>query len=509
VPEREPEEPLPDSSLHVPADRQSRSALILSNAGFRAIADIGSKIATATLYLIVARKAGAAQFGIFTFALSFAGIAVTPGQFGQEFVLVREVARDRRQLDEYYSSVLLSRVMLGAPPLLIALAIVSLGGMSAETRLVILLIGLGFIGDALVQVSFAVFQAFERISLTPRVLITQRWLTTILAIVLLYRGAGIVGVAAVYCAGTALAACMATWLLYRRVARPRFTFNVRGALRVSRTAVPIGLGIVALTLLSRVDMTMLAAFEPSSQVGQYGAAYRLLDTTAFVTWSVSVAVLPAMSRLNPTTTPSVGSVYQGALQLVLAITLPLAVGAAILAGPLVALLYGGQYHEAAVALVLLAPTITLFPVSALSGQLLYAQNVRRIVPVIYFVVLLENVVANLILIPRYSLDGAAAGTSISEVLVAGTLLFCSRHIRGHLELRRLLLGTLLACCAAAAAMALFHAHLALAVPIAIVIYLGLLLAYTRRAFPEDYGIFRSFVFKVLRRRQPSSPNYNI
>jgi O-antigen/teichoic acid export membrane protein len=493
------------------ADRQPQSALILTNAGFRAIADIGSKIATAALYLLVARKAGAGQFGIFAFAISFAAIAVTPGQFGQEFVLVREVSRDRGRLDDYYSSVLLSRVMLGVPPLLIALAVASVAGMNAETRLVILLMGAGFIGDALVQVSFAVFQAFERVGLTPGVLVPQRWLTTVFALLLLYRGAGIVGVAAVYCAGTAVAACMAAWLLYSRVARPRLTLNVRGALQVSRTAFPIGLGIVALALLSRVDMTMLAAFKPASQVGQYGAAYRLLDTTAFVTWSVCVAVLPAMSRLTPTSTPSVGSVYQRALQLVLAITLPLAVGAAILATPIVALLYGAQYKEAAGALVLLAPTITLFPVSALSSQLLYSQDVRRIVPLTYFVVFLENVVVNLILIPRYSLDGAAAGTSISEVLVAGTLLFCSRRIRGRLELRRLLSGTLLACCAAAAAMTLLHAHLALAVPVAIVVYLGLLLAYVRMAFPKDYDTFRAFLLKALGRQRGPDPNpsYNV
>lgn len=501
--------PAAASGPHPAQDREHHSTLILSNAGFRAIADIGSKLATAALYLIVARKTGASQFGIFAFAISFAGIAVTLGQFGQEFVLVREVARDRRRLDEYYSSVLLSRVTMAVPPLLIALAVVSLGGMSAHTRLVILLMGVGFIGDSLVQVSFSVFQALERVNFIPPVLITQRWLTTIVAVVLLYRGDGIVGVAAVYCAGTGLAACLAAWVLYTKVARPRLKLNVRAALDVTRAGVPIGLGVLAVTLLARIDMTMLAAFKPSAQVGQYGAAYRLLETTAFVTWSLSVATLPAMARLSPTTTPPVGAVYQRALKLVLAITLPTALGAAILAAPIVALLYGSQYHQAAGALVLLAPTITLAPVSALSSQLLYAQDVKRVVPLTYFLVFLENAVVNLILIPRYSLDGAAVGTSISEVLVAGTLLLCARHLRGRLEVRRLLAGTLFGGCAAAAVMILFRHQLALAVPVAIVVYLALLLAHERRVFPEDYAIGRSFAVKLLRRQPRASVGYEV
>jgi len=483
----------------------SHSSRILTNASFRAIADIGSKLATFALYLIVARKVGASQFGVFVFAVSFGTIAVTLGQFGQEFVLVREVARDHRKLDAYYSDVLLSRVMLSVPPLLVALLVAYLTGIDSRTLLVILLMGVGFIGDYLIQVSFAVFQAFERVGLMPVVLIVQRWLTTAVAVVLLALGAGIVGVAAVYCAGAALAACMAAWLLHRKVARPPMRLSVSGALAVTRAAVPIGLGMVTFMLLSRIDMLMLAAFKPSAQVGQYGAAYRLLETTAFVTWSVNVAVLPTMARLSPTSVPPVGAVFQRALKLVLAITLPTAAGAAILASPLIALLYGAPYHPSAAALALLAATITLAPVSSLSSQLLYSQGAKWVVGVTYATVFVENVLLNLVLIPRYSLDGAALGTSISEVLLSGTLLFYSRQQRGRLELRRLLAGSLAGTVAASAVMAYFHTRLAVAVPVAIVVYLVVLLLSERLAFPEDFAVMRSFLAQLGRRSGNSMP----
>ncbi|HYM44599.1 MAG TPA: flippase [Solirubrobacteraceae bacterium] len=474
----------------------ARSSLILLNATFRAIADIGSKIATAALYLFIARKAGATQFGIFVFALSFAGIAITLGQFGQEIVLTREVARDHRRLDAYYSGVLLSRALLSVPPLLLALTVASLAGMSGHTRLVILLMGFGFVGDFLLQVSFAVFQAYERAGMMPVVLITQRWVTTAAAITALYLGGGIVAVSALYCAGALAAAALAAWLMYRMVARPRLRFDVGGALRVTREAVPVGLGMVAFLLLARIDTTMLAIFTPPSVVGQYGAAYRLLETTAFVTWSVNTASLPTMARLSPTSAPSVGAVYQRALKLVLVITVPMAVGAAILAGPIIALLYGPQYHLAGFALVLLAPTIMLFPVSSLSSQLFYAQNIRRIVAVTYLVVFVENVVLNLILIPLYSLNGAAIGTTISEFLVAGTLLFRSKSLRGRLHVRRILAGVALGSSAVAIVTVVLHQYLALAIPLAIVIYLAVFLAHERLVFPEDFAVIRHFAARL-------------
>jgi O-antigen/teichoic acid export membrane protein len=486
-----PGDPVPDRAIdgRPGADAGGgQSTRILMNAGFRAIADIGAKLATAALYLLVARKAGASQFGVLAFGISFAGIVVTLGQFGQEVVLTREVSRDHGQLERYYSDVLFSKLMLSVPPLLVAVGVALLGGMSAHTSAVVLFMGLGFVGDCVIGVSFAAFQAFERISLVPVVLVTQRWVTTATAASALFLGQGVVAVAAIYCAGAAMAAVLAVWLMFRKIARPRLHFDWRASLRISRDTIPIGLGTIAFLLLSRIDTSMLELFQSSAEVGQYGAAYRLLETTAFVTWSVNTAVIPTMSRLSRRSEPPVGLVYERAIKLVLSITVPLAVGAAVLAVPIVALLYGPEYKRAAEALVLLAPTIMLYPISALSTALIYSQDVRRIVGATYVSVLLENIVWNLIAIPRFSLYGAAAGTSVSELLVASTLVLLSKGLHGRLNLRRMIAGPLLASALSAAAMAWFRDSLAVAVPLGIVVYLATLLLFERLAYPEDFAV---------------------
>ena len=200
----------------------SRSSRILLNAGFRAIADIGSKIATAALYIFVARKLGASQFGIYMFALSFVGIVTAFGFFGQDIVLAREVARDHSRLEEYYSDAMVARSLFSVPPLLLVLLIAWAGGMSHHTLLVVLLLGLGVTGDYCVQVPFAAFMAYERGEFVAMVLIAQRWLTTATAITALYLGVGLVGVVAIYCAGSLFAVALGTAMMYRFIDRPRF-----------------------------------------------------------------------------------------------------------------------------------------------------------------------------------------------------------------------------------------------------------------------------------------------
>jgi len=125
-------------------------------------------------------------------------------------------------------------------------------------------------------------------------------------------------------------------------------------------------------------------------------------------------------RNGLTTDPPVGFVFQRSLKLSIALTLPLAAGALVLAEPVIRLLYGSSYEGAASALRLLTPAIALYPICYLTGYLLVSQDLQRVLTWVYGLVALENVLANFVLIPWLSLNGAALGTSISQLLVAVT-----------------------------------------------------------------------------------------
>jgi O-antigen/teichoic acid export membrane protein len=475
------------------------SARILVNSGFRAIADIGGKLATAALFIVLARSVGAAEYGIWTFAFSFAILLTIPGSIGQDIVLTREVARDQDRLDDFFADALMSRVVLNLPVLAIALVTASLAGMSTETRLVVLLLGLGCILDGLLHLVFAVFQAFERLGAVPVILMTQRWGTTLGALLALALGQGVAVVAGLYAACAVVALVLGLVLISRLLVRPRFRVSRLGWARLVREAAPIGIASVSFYVLLRIDTAMLALFQPAADVGMYGAAYRLLETTMFVSWSVNAAVLPVLSRLSPSSEPTDGFVYGRALKLVIALTLPVAVGAAVLAGPLVELLYGAEYAPAATALLLLAPAIVLYPVSMLSSSLLYAQGQSKIVAYVYLGVLAENIALNLVLLPSHSFRGAALGTSISEALVAGILLVASAGLHGRLPVARLVVGTALGSAVAGAVMYASRDMLPAALVLGPATYVCVLLAVERVAFPDDFATLASFLDRVRAR----------
>jgi len=469
---------------------------ILANTGYRLLADAGSKLASVAFYVIAARELGAEGFGVFTFGLAFVLLATTLGSFGQDSVLTREVARDKKLLDRYFFNTLALKVVLCAGSLAIAIGAAVAFGIDPETRNVLLLLGPAAAIELLMTTCFATFQAFERMEFTPVALISQRTLTAAAGIAALLAGAGVVTVSAIYLVGSVFGFALALWLLLRRVARPALEVQPARWPALMRAAAAIGLTSVFAVILFRVDMTMLAAFEPNDVVGDYGAAYRLLEATLFVSWSVSSALYPVFSRLTPTSVPPVGFIFERGVKLGTALTLPLAAGVLVLADPLVETLYGDEYGRAATALRLLAPAIALYPLCYVAGSLLVAQHRQRVMLRIYAVVAAENVLANLVLIPWLSLDGAALGTSISTTLVAVALVVFTQRMAGGVDWRRVGTGPVVAALTAAGVMLVLRDTFPAAVVAGAVVYLGVLYSVERLLYPDDART----VLDLLKRR---------
>ena len=204
-----------------------RPRSILANTGYRLFADVGSKVASLVFFVVMARELGDSRFGIFTFALSFAILATTPANFGQDVVLTREVARDRSRLGEYFANTLALKVVLATTSLGVAIGVAAVAGIDRETLEALLLLGPAVLLELLMATCFASYQAFERLDFIPVALISQRFVTAAVGIAALLHGAGVVTVSAIYLAGAALGFALALWFLVWKIARPELRVEAR------------------------------------------------------------------------------------------------------------------------------------------------------------------------------------------------------------------------------------------------------------------------------------------
>ncbi len=219
------------------------------------------------------------------------------------------------------------------------------------------------------------------------------------------------------------AALVVAWRIPAAHRLVRFRYHVDLGLwwKLLKEAVPLSAGTAFATLYYRIDSVMLASMDDFAAVGLYGVAYKFVDLVHFVPSSLSVAILAPLAAAWPDRPAEFGDHIRHGLRLLTIAGGGFAVGFWLFATPVVALLYGSDFSEAGLATSIVVSGEALAFVSALLVVVLIAVGRHRAYPVITLAGLAVNVGLNLVLIPRYSLEGAAGATLVTEALVLGTL----------------------------------------------------------------------------------------
>jgi O-antigen/teichoic acid export membrane protein len=477
------------------------SRTVARNAVLQGGAEVVGKVLSLALFAVMARELGEDGFGEFAFAFSLASLLIAISNPGTDSIVTREIARDRSVLPRMLWNALGIKGALGLLATALAVLIALAGGYGGEVQLAAGLLGLTMVAEVLQKALSATFLGLDDLGPTAQALVVQRLVTSVLAIAALVAGAGIVAVSGLFLAGAVIGLLWIALALERRIGRPAAAFTAGGARELFMVALPLGLSAVFTVVLFRIDTVLLAWLTDAATVGLYSAAYRLLDATLFISYALVAALFPVLSRLGRTTTPTVGEATTAAAKVLVAVLVPVAATFALFAEPIVRLLYGDAFAAAAAALRWLSGTIALFGLSYLGTVLMASQDRQGWVPWVTGACAVENVVLNLVLIPRFSLEGAAAATTITELTRCLVVAALTTSVVGALDARRIAAGPLLGLGAMVATrVAAGDGWAVLAVAGAA--YVVVLVLAERRLFPLDVRLARE---AVVRRRPSAAP----
>jgi O-antigen/teichoic acid export membrane protein len=470
---------------------------IARNTGVQVVAEALSKLASLALYVVMARSLGVEGFGEFMFALSLALLLTVVAGFGIDAVIVRHVAREPRAVHSLLADAIAVKVVFGLLGVALAVGVAFAGGYSTPVRVTVGVLAVASVIDMLSRNFYAAFQARDDLGPTAVGLMIQRFSTAAVGMALLLAGGGVVAVALVWLGGSLASLAYATV----RLARARLLPEPRSSWRRGRALITgsfaIGLAGIFSTVLFRVDSTMLSLLEDNAAVGLYGVAYRLLESTLFLSFAFVAALLPMLSRLSRTSTPPVADVFELGCKVLAVMLVPLGVAFVAFAEPIIDTLYGDEYAEALTAARILGGAVVLYGFSYLGGYVLISQGRQNLLPVLVAAVAVENIALNFVLIPAYSYDGAAISTTVCEATHAALMIGFAVHATGRIRVMRILAGPL-AGAAAMAGVALALGDGLAGIVLASAAYVAVLLAVERRAFPADL----SLVARSVTRRGP-------
>jgi O-antigen/teichoic acid export membrane protein len=188
-----------------------------------------------------------------------------------------------------------------------------------------------------------------------------------------------------------------------------------------REALPLSIGAAFTTLTYRVDSIMLSGLDGFVAVGRYNVAFKFADLLHFVATAVSTPMLTILVASYPDRPVAFRGALRRASSLLVVLAACAVVGFGLYAGDAIALLYGDAYAEAGLATTILVASQGIGFATTLAFVVLAATAHHRAYPWVAAGGLLANLALNAVLIPRWSYEGAAFATLLTEVLVLGAL----------------------------------------------------------------------------------------
>lgn len=467
----------------------------------RALGELLAKLASLAFFAVLARKLGQSGVGVFVFALAWAEISMLLASLGLDRAMIRWIARDRSRALSLFGDSAGIKVALAVPIALLSFALVNLLTFGSSTRTAIYALTLGALFDALTRAAFSVFTALERSELTAVCLIAQRVLAAGLGIGALAAGYGVVTVSVTYTTAAAVGLVLAVVLLRRRLGLASAGVELRGWRAIGVRSIPFAVQDTFTVLLFRLDAVLLSLIATNAAVGRYGSAYRLFESTFFLTYALGAAFSPMYTYLERDSEPTVQGVFQRSLKLSLLLLVPCAVVFGTLAAFVSRTLFGSGLEAAAPSLRILAPVVVLIGLVTLSTSMIVSRRSPAAVVWLSGAMTALNVALNLALIPSLHERGAAIAMLVTEaVFLVLAFRLALRAIGARIDWLSMTAAPLLAGLAmAAATLALRHTP-GLALAVGLVVYPATFVLAERLISPDDLVFVRDFARRRLRVR---------
>lgn len=381
------------------------------------------------IVILLARWLGTEALGQYALSTSLAGIIFGIAGFGLQGILTREVAKDRKKALEYLGNTLSIRLLISIPAgiglsYIIALAL----GFRGEILTLVFLASI-FVGiSGLVTVFYALFQAVGRFEYQLTFTLFYKVASLLGCFFLLARGFGLFSVFILFACLQSIVCVLASVKISRTICPVRINVNWVFWRAFIRESFPLSLAGIAEFVNLKSDAVMLGAFKGEGAAGIYSGAYNLYLGAIAPLYAFIVAFYPTFSHTYRISKHQAARFFKNTFILTAIGSCVLGLFLALFSNQAVVLIYGQEFAKSVIPLVILSCGLPFIVLNRLNNYVLVAMGLQKWGLYIISSGAVFNVIANLLLIPRYSYIGASITTVITEGLVffAGIWVICMR-----------------------------------------------------------------------------------
>lgn len=397
-------------------DNKTIKQTIFKNTFWLAMAEGIGKLLKLALLIYVARILGATEYGKFSFAFAFIGLFAILSTFGLPRIIIRELSQEKER-EKDFPAIFSLRILLGLGTSILILLGSFFITTDPQIQKIIWILALYTLLDSSAGFMNFFFQARQRMEYESWTKVFRAVLLVGFGFFVIFNFPSIQNLSYGYLLASLISLIFILLFFHFKVYPLRFSWNKYIWQRYLSMSWPIALAGAFTVIYSQIDSVMMGYWNLITETGWYNAAYRILGVALIPFGLISISFFPVLSQAFKKSKEEFQRVWNYQMGIIIFCVPPLIVGGIVLAPKIIGFIYGQSYASSILAFQILIIMVgILFFYNPFYQALLVFNQQKK-----FFLVSLSgaiiNFILNLILIPKFSLYGAALATVVTSFVI--------------------------------------------------------------------------------------------
>ncbi len=374
--------------------------------------------ANVILFWLIARYYGKEIFGQFTIAQTFAAMFVLFADFGLDILLTTELPKNLKPSNELFRKLFSIKLVLSILSFIGMAILAFVGNFGTQVRHLIIIFSFYAAFTTLTNFLFAFFRGNEKFEYETRVSFLINFGALIIIFVLILFKESIIVISLAFAIIRLFGLIVSVFYVLQVQSDITFKLDFDNPSAILKQVLIFGVFLIFGNLYFQLDTILLSFWTSEESVGIYQAVFRLILLPLLVSDVLVSSFMPTLSRLNSENLEKWKTTGFLLNKFLIIISLPISIAIYFFADQLISIIYGkSEYAEAVPILKIFAIIVFVRLISETRGLMLTTSNRQKTRMLIVVSATIINLCINIILIPIFSIRGAAIASLVTNLFV--------------------------------------------------------------------------------------------